>query len=54
MVWQRRNYFEHIVRTEGELQRIRDCLRENPAKWDADPENPQGKAGTSANEKTEN
>ncbi len=30
-VWQR-NYFEHIVRTDGELERIRDYIRENPAK----------------------
>jgi len=37
-VWQR-SYYEHIVRTEGELERIRDYIRENPAKWDDDPEN---------------
>jgi putative transposase len=41
--WQR-NYYEHIVRTEGELERIRDCIRENPAKWDEDPENPRAKS----------
>ena len=43
-VWQR-NYFEHIVRTDGELDRIRDYIRQNPAKWEIDPENPQAKPG---------
>jgi putative transposase len=42
-VWQR-SYYEHIVRTEGELERIRDYIRENPAKWDEDLENPEKKA----------
>ena len=42
-VWQR-NYYEHIVRAEGELERIRDYIGENPAKWDADPENPKAPA----------
>jgi len=39
-VWQR-NYYEHIVRTAGELERIRNYIRGNPAKWDEDSENPQ-------------
>ena len=37
-VWQR-SYYEHIVRTERELDRIRNYIREYPAKWDDDPEN---------------
>jgi putative transposase len=37
-VWQR-NYYEHVVRTEEELHRIRDYIRPNPAKWDEDPDN---------------
>jgi putative transposase len=37
-VWQR-NYYEHIVRNEAELERIRDYIRANPAKWDEDTEN---------------
>jgi putative transposase len=41
-VWQR-NYYEHIVRTDGELERIRDYIRANPAKWDEDSENPGAK-----------
>ncbi|MDX1414284.1 MAG: transposase, partial [Candidatus Promineifilaceae bacterium] len=38
-VWQR-NYYEHIVRNEGSLQRIRDYIVGNPALWDEDRENP--------------
>lgn len=38
-VWQR-NYYEHVVRNEGELNRIREYIALNPAKWAADRENP--------------
>ncbi len=38
-VWQR-NYFDHIVRTDQELERIRSYIAENPAKWSTDRENP--------------
>ncbi len=38
-VWQR-NYYEHIIRDEFELDRIRDYVRLNPAKWADDPNNP--------------
>ncbi len=38
-VWQR-NYYEHIVRDEDELTRIRQYIRDNPAKWAEDSENP--------------
>lgn len=37
-LWQR-NYYEHIVRDDDELIMIRNYMRENPARWDADPEN---------------
>ena len=37
-VWQR-SYYEDIIRTERELERIHDYIRENPTKWDDDPEN---------------
>jgi REP element-mobilizing transposase RayT len=30
-VWQR-NYYEHIIRDEAALQRIRQYIRKNPAK----------------------
>jgi len=38
-VWQR-NYYEHIVRSEAELQRIREYIASNPLKWQLDRENP--------------
>ncbi len=31
-IWQR-GYYEHIVRNERELERIRTYIRENPARW---------------------
>lgn len=37
-VWQR-NYYEHIIRDDAELNRIRQYIMENPLKWDTDPEN---------------
>ena len=38
-VWQR-NYYEHVIRNEKALNRIRQYILDNPAKWDEDPENP--------------
>jgi putative transposase len=38
-IWQR-NYYEHIVRDEIGLNRIRQYINENPARWDEDTENP--------------
>jgi len=38
--WQR-NYYEHIIRTEGELNRIREYIQNNPLKWHLDRENPE-------------
>ena len=35
MVWQR-NYYEHIIRNENELNRIRKYIIENPLKWQDD------------------
>jgi REP element-mobilizing transposase RayT len=37
--WQR-NYYEHIVRTETSLNRVREYVYENALKWDIDRENP--------------
>ncbi len=34
-IWQR-NYYEHIVRGEMELQRIRQYICENPMNWEDD------------------
>ena len=39
MLWQR-NYYEHVVRTEADLERIREYIAMNPARWSDDPENP--------------
>ena len=36
-VWQR-NYYEHIIRTESELYRIRDYIAYNPQRWALDKE----------------
>jgi putative transposase len=38
-LWQR-NYFEHIVRGEESLNRIRQYILDNPARWEFDRENP--------------
>jgi REP-associated tyrosine transposase len=38
MVWQR-SFYEHIVRDESRLLRIREYLLANPARWANDPEN---------------
>jgi putative transposase len=41
--WQR-NYYEHVIRNEDELNKIREYIRNNPLKWDLDKENP-GRTG---------
>jgi len=38
-LWQR-NYYEHIIRGEGELDRIRLYIGDNPMMWEMDRENP--------------
>ena len=38
-VWQR-NYYEHVIRNEESLNRIRQYILDNPARWSFDPENP--------------
>jgi hypothetical protein len=42
-VWQR-NYYERVVRSEDELNRIREYIRFNPLKWEFDRENPYRRA----------
>jgi putative transposase len=37
-VWQR-NYYERVIRDEEELGRVRQYIRDNPLRWDEDPEN---------------
>ncbi|MEO8357941.1 MAG: transposase, partial [Chloroflexota bacterium] len=38
-IWQR-NYYEHIIRDDKDLQRITDYIEANPLRWDEDDENP--------------
>jgi REP-associated tyrosine transposase len=38
-VWQR-NYYEHVIRNEQSLHRIREYIANNPGRWDFDRENP--------------
>ena len=44
-LWQR-NYYEHIIRDEKELNRIREYIVNNPMQWDLDSENPQNMKDT--------
>jgi REP element-mobilizing transposase RayT len=37
--WQR-NYYEHIIRNDRELQAIRQYICDNPLNWEQDQENP--------------
>ena len=37
--WQR-NYYEHIIRDDEPLHRIRQYIQDNPSRWDFDHENP--------------
>jgi putative transposase len=39
-VWQR-NYYEHVIRDEVDLNRVRRYIDENPLRWELDDENPQ-------------
>jgi putative transposase len=38
-LWQR-NYFEHIIRDEDSLNRIRQYILDNPMRWEFDRDNP--------------
>lgn len=40
-IWQR-NFYEHIIRNEPELNKIRCYIINNPAKWEFDQENRNG------------
>jgi REP element-mobilizing transposase RayT len=39
-VWQR-NYYEHVIRDEQSLNRVREYIVANPERWDLDRENPE-------------
>lgn len=38
-LWQR-NYYEHVIRNEDELNRIREYIVNNPLQWEKDENNP--------------
>ena len=38
-VWQR-NYWEHVIRDDNDLNRIREYIVNNPLQWEMDDENP--------------
>ncbi len=38
-IWQR-NYYEHVIRNEHDLNEIRQYILDNPVKWDMDENNP--------------
>jgi putative transposase len=42
-LWQR-NYYEHVIRDEADLNRIRDYIQSNHVNWDEDEENPNCKS----------
>jgi REP element-mobilizing transposase RayT len=42
-LWQR-NYYEHVIRDEASLDRIREYILNNPAQWAVDRENPAAAA----------
>jgi len=39
-IWQR-NYYEHIIRTGNDLNKIRQYIQDNPRMWDRDRNNPR-------------
>ncbi len=50
-VWQR-NFYEHIIRDESSLHRIREYIVNNPARWADDPENPENVGANHVNVRT--
>jgi len=40
--WQR-SFYDHVIRNEIELSRIREYIQNNPLKWDLDRENPSSR-----------
>ncbi len=39
-IWQR-NYYEHIIRDDRDLERIREYIAANPARWQEDSYHPR-------------
>ncbi len=49
-LWQH-NYYEHVVRNEKELTRIQEYIRNNPALWNTDKDNPTHMKGNTGQDK---
>ena len=43
-IWQR-SFYDHIIRDDEDMNRIREYIRDNPAKWTLDEENPESWGG---------
>ena len=41
-LWQR-NYYEHVIRNDDELARVRQYIVDNPLQWELNRENPEAK-----------
>ncbi len=41
-LWQR-SFYEHVIRNDEALNRIREYIKHNPQRWDLDRENPRAK-----------
>ena len=39
LLWQR-NYYEHVIRNDDEMNRVREYIINNPLHWETDTENP--------------
>ena len=44
-IWQR-SYYEHIIRNDGEFNRVREYVMNNPMQWHLDTENPKASGGS--------
>jgi REP element-mobilizing transposase RayT len=42
-IWQR-SFYDHVIRKEESMDRIREYIFNNPAQWEYDRENPAGQA----------
>ena len=45
ILWQR-NYYEHGIRSDKSLEKIREYIKENPLMWSEDEDNPANAAKT--------
>ena len=42
-LWQR-GYYDHVIRAEEDLKRVREHIRTNPIRWALEPENPANRS----------